>query len=154
LGSTALLYVLATGLAHAGHVTDGAFTDASEWDSTRPTVSKVIFPIVGTHGGATLVAEQSGGILYVMDDYTNSRAIAPSQDGVFVDVFVRVPNATGGGGEDYDFRFYRPDLSSFFQAYQKPSSGPPSSVDENGTFILRPPIWTPMSPSDLIRSGF
>ncbi len=132
------------------HTTDGMFTNASEWDATRATVTEVHFPVVGNTGGANLFVEQSSGVLYLMYDYTNSNALGLSPGNAAFNVFFQVPNDNTQGGEDYVVHF----TGSTFQAFEKLTSGPASPLNPDGSFDLNSPVWTPLSTDDLARAGF
>lgn len=146
-------------LGHAGparavvaalHTTDGVFTNAAEWDTARPTVTEVTFPVVGTHGGANLFVEQSGGVLFLMYDYTNGNALGMSPGNASFDVFFQVPNDNTNGGEDYVVHM----VGTSLQAFEKPTAGPASPLNPDGSFNLASPVWTPLSAADLARAQF
>ncbi len=132
------------------HVTDGMFTSPAEWDTSRSTVTEFHFPVVGNAGGANLFVEQSGGVLYLMYDYTNSAALGLNPSNSFFDVFFQVPNDNTSGGEDYVVHF----AGTSFQAFEKPTSGPASPLNPDGSLDFNSPIWTPLSADDLARAQF
>ncbi len=131
------------------HVTDGVFTGPQEWDTTRTTVTEFTFPVVGNTGGANLFVEQAGGVLYLMYDYTNSAALHLTPANATFDVFFQVPNDQPGG-TDYVVSF----TNSTFSAFEKPTTGPASPLNPDGSFNLNSPVWTALSSDDLARAGF
>jgi PEP-CTERM motif len=131
------------------HTTDGVFTNSAEWDTTRPSVTEVSFPVVGNTGGANLFVEQGGGVLYLMYDYTHSPAGMTPSNATF-DVFFQVPNDNTTGGTDYVVSF----THGGFEAFEKPTAGPASLLNPDGSFNLSSPIWTALSAADLQRAQF
>ena len=152
LGAMALAVLVPAGTARAIialHITDGAFTSPAEWDTTRSTVTEFTFPVVGNTGGANLFVEQSGGVLYLMYDYTNSAALHLTPTNATFDVFFQVPNDQPGG-TDYVASFTNSNISVF----EKPTTGPASPLNPDGSFNLSSPVWTALSADDLQRAGF
>ena len=135
------------------HVTDGVFTGPAEWDTSRSTVSVFNFPVVGNTGGANLFVEQTGGVLYLMYDYLNSASLGLNQSNFATqatfDVFFQVPNDQPGG-TDYGVHI----AGSGFSAYEKPTDGPASPLNPDGSLDFNSPIWTALSSADLALANF
>ena len=154
LGAIALALLVPAGPAGAiapavVHTTDGMFTSPAEWDTSRPSVTEFTFPVVGNTGGANLFVEQSNGSLFLMYDYVNSNALGLNQNNSSFDVFFQVPNDNTKGGEDYVVHF----AGTSFEAFEKPTSGPASNLNPDGSFDLTT-IWTPLSSADLALAQF
>ena len=132
------------------HVTDGMFTSPAEWDTSRSTVTEVHFPVVGNAGGATRFVAPTTGVLSLLYDYTTSNALGMTPGNSSFDVFFQVPNDNKTGGEDYVVHF----AGTSFQAFEKPTSGPASPLNPDGSFDLNSPIWSPLSTDDLARAQF
>jgi PEP-CTERM motif len=129
------------------HVTDGQFTSPGEW--TGANVSKTFFPVVGQAGGAFLYVEQTPAAnqLFLMYDYVNGTNLGFNQSNSFFDVFFEVART----GESYLVHI-TPGTGQF-AAFEKPI-GVLAPENPNGTFLLPSPVWTPLTPADLIAAGF
>jgi hypothetical protein len=67
-----------------------------------------------------------------------------------IDVFFQVPNDNKTGGTDYVVSF----AGTTFVAYEKPTAGPASPLNPDGSFNLNSPVWTLLTPDDLARAQF
>ncbi|MGH8559189.1 MAG: hypothetical protein ACRESZ_17425 [Methylococcales bacterium] len=121
-------------LADAAHVTDGSFTDPTEW--TGLNVNKQFFaPASAGSGNAWLYAEQSNGILSLLYDYVGNTA--PLTAGSFFDVFFQV------GDDDYGIHI----TQGGFTAFEKPVSIL-SPFNPDGSFNFNGPPWSALTAGD------
>jgi hypothetical protein len=140
-------------LTGPSHVSDGTFTSPGEWDTSRSTVTVFNFPVVGNTGGANLFVEQSGGVLYLMYDYVNSASLGLNATNFATqasfDVFFQVPNDQPGG-TDYLVHIG----GGSFSEYEKPTNGPASPLNPDGSLDFNSPVWTPLSADDQKVANF
>ena len=133
LALTLIPLVLAP-LASAGHISDGFFTNPTEW--TGPNVNKTFFaPASGGSGNAWLYAEQSSGLLYLMYDYVGNTN--PFETSSFFDVFFQVAST------DYGIHI----TQGGFTAFEKPVSIL-SPFNPDGSFNFNVPPWSLLTSGD------
>jgi hypothetical protein len=127
------------------HVTDGQFTSPLEWN--LPTASLTHFPVVGSSGGADLYADSDASNLYLMYDAQNTANLGLNQSNSFFDVFFQV------APEHQDYLVHIVSQTGAFTAFEKPT-GVISPLTGDGSFDTSSPVWTALTPADLLEAQF
>lgn len=154
--------IFVCGIASAAvHVVDGAFgplewtVSATDGTLARPTEASSGFIVAGVSNGARLYAEGSnngtptsgslGNKLELL--YDCAVCVSPLPANAALDIFFN------SGPDDYAVHVFSALGVLTFNAFEKPV-GTPSLLHPDGSLDLSGPVWTPLTPLDLLFAQF